>query len=189
MNDLYFIRHGKTAGNEQKRYIGRTDEPLSALGLAELAEKDAPFAEIVAVSPLVRCVESAKILYPHAKQFVVNGFRECDFGDFEGKNYAELSDNADYQEWIDSNGTLPFPHGEQPLAFRARCVEAFGDFANTLRNGQSAALVVHGGTIMAILSALALPKKDFYDWHIGNGQGVAAVWNGRTLAVGGALWQ
>ena len=127
MNELYFIRHGKTAGNEQKRYIGRTDEPLSALGRAELAEKKAPHADIVAVSPLVRCVESAKILYPHAKQFVVDGFRECDFGDFEGKNYAELFDNADYQAWIDSNGTLPFPHGEQPLAFRARCVEAFGE--------------------------------------------------------------
>ena len=191
MNELYFIRHGKTAGNEQKRYIGRTDEPLSALGRAELAEKDAPFAEIVAVSPLVRCVESAKILYPHAKQFVVNGFRECDFGDFEGKNYAELSDNADYQEWIDSNGTLPFPHGEQPLAFRARCVEAFGDFANTLRNGQSAALVVHGGTIMAVMERFAETDspRGFYDWQPENFGGWAActtreLWRDRRVLTG-----
>ena len=26
------IRHGKTPGNEERRYIGRTDEPLSARG-------------------------------------------------------------------------------------------------------------------------------------------------------------
>lgn len=189
MNKLYFIRHGKTAGNELKRYIGRTDEPLSLAGRGELAGKTAPQADVVAVSPLRRCRESAQILYPHARPLAVDGLRECDFGDFEGKNYLELADNADYQAWIDSNGTLPFPHGEEPLAFRARCVRAFEEFAGGLQEGQSAALVVHGGTIMAIFAALALPKREFYDWQIGNGQGFCAVWDGKTLAFEGKLWQ
>ena len=94
MNRLYFIRHGKTAGNELKRYIGRTDEPLSPAGRGELAGKAAPQADIVAVSPLRRCRESAQILYPHAAPLAVEGLRECDFGDFEGKNYLELAGNA-----------------------------------------------------------------------------------------------
>ena len=34
-----------------------------------------------------------------------------------------------------------------------------------------AALVVHGGTIMNIMEKYALPKKEFYEWHIGNGCG------------------
>ena len=34
-----------------------------------------------------------------------------------------------------------------------------------------AALVVHGGTIMNIMEAYALPKRAFYEWHVGNGCG------------------
>ena len=33
MIELLFIRHGATAGNLQRRYIGRTDEPLCPAGL------------------------------------------------------------------------------------------------------------------------------------------------------------
>ena len=34
-----------------------------------------------------------------------------------------------------------------------------------------AALVVHGGTIMNIMENYALPKREFYEWHVGNGCG------------------
>ena len=48
-----------------------------------------------------------------------------DFGQFEGKNYEELKDNPDYQKWIDSNGTLPFPGGESREQFIRRSMEGF----------------------------------------------------------------
>ncbi len=48
-----------------------------------------------------------------------------DFGQFEGKNYEELKDNPDYQKWIDSNGTLPFPGGEPREQFIRRSMEGF----------------------------------------------------------------
>ncbi|MDO4478448.1 MAG: histidine phosphatase family protein [Lachnospiraceae bacterium] len=35
---LYFIRHGKTPGNEEHRYIGRTDEGLSPAGEAMIRQ-------------------------------------------------------------------------------------------------------------------------------------------------------
>ena len=34
---------------------------------------------------------------------------------------------------------------------------------------KTAAFVIHGGGIMAILGEFARPKRDFYDYHIGNG--------------------
>ena len=37
-----FIRHGKTEGNLEMRYVGRTDEPLSFSGIAELMKNDYP---------------------------------------------------------------------------------------------------------------------------------------------------
>ena len=33
---VYLIRHGMNAGNREKRYIGRTDEPLCSEGIAAL---------------------------------------------------------------------------------------------------------------------------------------------------------
>ena len=189
MNRIYLIRHALTAGNEQKRYIGRTDEPLSERGILSLRGRKAPPADVVAVSPLRRCLQTADILYPDRAHVVVRDFVECDFGDFEGKNYAELAKNADYAAWVQSGGVLPFPHGEEPAAFRKRCAQAFLRFVQRLREGQSAALVVHGGTIMAIFAALALPKREFYDWQIENGQGFGAVWDGKALAFEGKLWQ
>ena len=36
MIHLLFIRHGATAGNLEKRYIGSTDEPLCDIGIAQV---------------------------------------------------------------------------------------------------------------------------------------------------------
>ena len=46
-----------------------------------------------------------------------------DFGEFEGRNYAQLNGDPRYQAWIDSGGTLAFPGGESREAFIARCVD------------------------------------------------------------------
>ena len=43
------------------------------------------------------------------------------FGSFEGKTYFDLNGNEDYQRWIDSGGTLPFPDGESRAEFITRC--------------------------------------------------------------------
>ena len=51
---LIFIRHGKTAGNLERRYIGRTDEPLCDEGIAEILGKEYPDADIVVASPMFR---------------------------------------------------------------------------------------------------------------------------------------
>ena len=59
---VYLIRHGKTQGNVERRYIGSTDQPLCPQGRAELAGKTAPAADRIIASPLLRCREPAEIL-------------------------------------------------------------------------------------------------------------------------------
>ncbi len=180
---IILIRHGKTAGNLEGRYVGRTDEPLCEAGREAIAGRKLPRAEKLFVSPLLRCRETAEILWPGRDQIVVPGLRECDFGDFEMKNYAELNGNADYQAWIDSNGTLPFPGGESQTTFQARCCAAFEQVAEELLKEKAdsaeksvpvAAFVVHGGTIMAVLSQFGVPKKGYFDWQVKNGEGFIA---------------
>ena len=112
MIKLWLIRHGKTEGNKLSRYIGTTDEPLCQEGTEFLHKMDYPKVQAVYVSPLKRCVQTAEILFPGEPVHIIEELAECDFGEFENKNYKELEGNRHYQEWIDSNGTLHFPGGE-----------------------------------------------------------------------------
>lgn len=170
---LWLIRHGMTEGNRHQRYIGVTDEPLCEEGRKLLGTDRYPKVQALFVSPLKRCRETAEILFGMQEQRVVELLAECDFGEFENKNYKELADNPHYQEWIDSNGTLPFPGGESKEACADRNLKGFEEVLEICRNEEitEAALVVHGGTIMNIMEAYALPKKAFYEWHVGNGDG------------------
>ena len=199
MAELILIRHGKTAGNLLGRYIGsRTDEPLCDEGREGLAGKQMPEVERLYVSPMKRCVETAEILWPEfdqKKMQKVTDLRECDFGDFENKNYKELSGNGDYQAWIDSNGTLPFPNGESMDAFKSRCLEAFARIVEEVSGAEQewiasgktgifrAGIVVHGGTIMAILEQYGYPKAAYFDYQVKNGCGYRL-----TPVEGTRLW-
>ena len=199
MAELILIRHGKTAGNLLGRYIGsRTDEPLCDEGREGLAGKQLPEVERLYVSPMKRCVETAEILWPgfdRKKMQKVTDLRECDFGDFENKNYKELSGIGDYLAWIDSNGTLPFPNGESMDAFKNRCREAFARIVEEVSGAEQewiasgktgifrAGIVVHGGTIMAILEQYGYPKAAYFDYQVKNGCGYRL-----TPVEGTRLW-
>ncbi len=168
---IVLIRHGKTQGNLEGRYIGcRTDEGLCEAGMEELKGKQYPPVQRIYVSPLLRCLETARLIYPTLPLQIVPDFRECDFGDFEGKNYAELNGRADYQAWIDSNGVLPFPGGESQAELIARTVRAFDRLLPVFEE-QDCAVIAHGGTLMAIMSAYAQPKRDYFFYQVKNGAG------------------
>lgn len=173
MLKIWLIRHGMTEGNRHQRYIGVTDEPLCPDGIATLKKYTYPQVEALFVSPLRRCQETAAILFPEQKMRIIDQLAECDFGDFENKNYKELSNDPRYQAWIDSNGIMAFPGGESKEECAARNLEGFQRAVTVcIREKISeAAMVVHGGTIMNIMEAYALPKKEFYEWHVDNGCG------------------
>ena len=168
---LLLIRHGLTAGNLEKRYIGRTDEPLCEAGIRQLKQMHYPECEVLTVSPMRRCTETAKLLFPHQTAHICDDFRECDFGAFEGRNYHELSGEPAYQAWIDSGGTGAFPRGESPAHFRERSCAAFTETVRKFASAKSVAMVVHGGTIMSVLAAFAQPHRDYFDWMTENGRG------------------
>lgn len=184
--ELYFIRHAQTQGNIERRYIGKTDEPLSEAGVACFCNAAYPAAGRVYASPMLRCVQTARILYPVNELNIVSDFRECDFGDFENRTYKELKDLPAYRLWIE--GKASPPGGESLKAFQNRCCAAFRDIIDRAlgENLQSAAFVVHGGTIMAILERFAAPRRRLYEWQPPNMGGWAAhtdrmLWDGQNL--------
>lgn len=174
---ISLIRHGSTAGNLQRRYIGTTDEPLCREGRETLeawkADGIYPQAARVIVSPMQRCLETAEVLYPDVTPEIYPEFRETDFGLYEGKSYEELMQDSTlksvYQEWVDSDGRMPFPQGESMEQMKSRCAEGFEKLVPTLSS--DTAMVVHGGTIMSLLQMYATPQRDYYDYQCANGAG------------------
>lgn len=164
---IHLIRHGSTQGNLSGRYIGVTDEPLCPLGVEELKGRTYPPCERVYASPMLRCVQTARTIYPNVELLTVEGFREINFGEFEGSNYLELSNSPHYQAWIDSNGTLPFPNGESREDFIRRTCDAFNAVVSGL-DLNHVSMVVHGGTIMAVMQSLY--GGEYFDYQVKNGE-------------------
>ena len=177
---VFLIRHGKTQGNLEGRYVGSTDEPLCPLGAGELLGRAAPPVERLYSSPMRRCLQSAQLLYPRLAPIPVDGLRESDFGDFEYRTYEQLQDCPAYRAWIASGGRQAPPGGETSEAFRRRCLGSFLQaLASCRKDGvERVAFLIHGGVMMALLEMLADPLQPFYHWQAKNGGGWAAqaVW-------------
>ena len=180
---IIFIRHLKTPGNEKRQYIGRTDEDLSEQAVEVFRQRQEksisdlyPLVQYIISSPLKRCIQTAGLIYPGQEISVEPMLRECDFGEYEQKTYEELKNEPEYIRWMESGGMTVFPGGEEQTSFRRRCVDGVKRWiARLLEDGaDSAAFVVHGGTIMAVLSELAEDKHEFYHWQVENGGGYVA---------------
>ena len=92
-----FLRHGRTAWNEQGRMQGRRDIALSERGRGEVRAWRLPSASIAATpvvtawasSPLRRAVETAEILCGATPQREA-ALIEMDWGEWEGFDLDEL---------------------------------------------------------------------------------------------------
>ena len=168
--EILLVRHGATAGNLLHRHIGVTDEPLCPEGRAALSVLDAT-VDTVYVTPLQRTQQTAAILFPQAVQKIVEGLREMNFGAFENKNYQELAHDPSYQAWVDGWCEGPCPGGESRKQFCDRVCHAFSELVDRALEAQQPRLVIvaHGGTIMAVGEAFAVPKKEYFDWKVSNG--------------------
>ena len=86
---IHFIRHGMTEANINGQYAGSWDIPVCEEGkkkLIDLKENfEYPNVKEHYSSPLSRCLQTCDIIYPEAKINIVDGLKEWDFGDWEGK--------------------------------------------------------------------------------------------------------
>ena len=171
--EIVLIRHGKTEGNKEKRYIGRTDQPLSEEGIAGIKENLGryPSVEKVYASPMKRTRQTAELIYPGQASELVDGLREMDMGVFEGKNHAELKNRPSYILWVATRGKISIPGGESMKDFGKRTMDAFTQVLGDMQAEgiKRSAVVAHGGTIMSIVSQLA--DDDYYKYMVNNGEG------------------
>ena len=174
---ISLYRHGKTAANDNGQYIGTTDLPLSDFGRNELCDKKEKFVyprfERVYTSPLLRCTETAEILFPDREIVVAEEFRELHFGKFEGKTADELLRDEAYRTWLKGGMDAKPPEGESVAEL---CIRTYQGFYRILlemmqEDFQHVAIVTHAGVISNALACFGVPKMDPKQIRIAPGEG------------------
>lgn len=169
---LYWIRHGETDWNRQKRLQGNVDIPLNAQGLTiaretALGMKQAGLTfDRVYTSPLSRARATARILCPGRDLWVEERLREISFGDLEGTCYQEVS-----------RLPMPAPGGESSQALQGR-VAAFLAEVTACRENRGKRILVstHGAVIRSLLMYIkGIPHEDFWQGSVSKNCGVTIL--------------
>ena len=174
---IHFIRHGLTEANLTGKYAGVWDIPVCSEGIEKLhGLKDIykyPCVEEYYSSPLQRCIQTCDIVYPQTHPVVVEGLKECNFGDWEGKTTQELTGDELYLKWMNRGNDISPPNGESWSTLYNRIRATFERIVESMmrRKVTSASVFTHGGVIMTILAMYGIPRADFYEWMVDNGCG------------------
>lgn len=185
---IHFIRHGAIDETLSGKYIGTTDVPLSDKGKMDLKKLDYeyryPGTQVVFTSPLKRCTETCKILYPEQNPLSIANLSECNFGEWEGKTADELKSDPDFEKWLAGDNSVKPPRGESNADFTRRICRMFESIVEGLmKTGTTESVIVtHGGVIMTLLAVYGLPQAKPFEWTMDNGFGY-------SMRVTPMLWQ
>jgi broad specificity phosphatase PhoE len=157
------LRHGQTPMSVQKRYAGRSDVPLTETGVLQAAAAAKRLASagigVIVTSPLLRATRTA--------QEVAEGFRETDFGVWEGLTFVEVRQRwpAEMTAWLADAAVAP-PGGESLAEVSARVTEALHRVLAD-REQQTILIVSHVTPIKTLVAAALLaPPAALYRMHL-----------------------
>jgi len=156
------LRHGQTPMSVERRYAGRTDVPLTDAGVqqAAAAAKRLASAGIGAIvsSPLQRTVRTAEEVAAVTGVPVVtdDGFRETDFGVWEGLTFAEVCERwpSELTAWLADPEVAP-PGGESFAQVSERVTAALHRVLAE-RERQTVLIVSHVTPIKTLVAAALL---------------------------------
>ena len=181
--EIYFVRHGQTIWNVEKRFQGLSDSPLTELGITQaklLGEKlkDIKFDKFYSTS-LKRANDTANYIKGNRKQKVeiFDDFVEISMGDMEGikqedfkKLYPEQVKNFFFNQLEYDPSSFG---GESFLEVRERVIRGLNKFIELNKNYERVLVVSHGATLKTLLHYIsgkdistlsdeAIPKNTSY---------------------------
>ena len=170
---IYFIRHGETIWNKEKKIQGQSDIPLNEYGI-ELAHitadaiEDIPF-DIVFSSPLIRAKETAEILVKNKNLTIHEDdrLREMSFGEGEGESLPQIHSHPEMKlhNFIHNPGEyIPPIGGETFEELYERCKSFIDDVILPAEKKYDTMLIVgHGALIRGFIHNITnRPSKDFW---------------------------
>ncbi len=167
------LRHGQTLMSVERRYSGRSDAPLTAAGVQQAAAAGKHLAGadigVIITSPLLRTVQTAQEVATVVGAPVVtdDGFRETDFGAWEGLTFAEVRERwpDEMANWMADPQVAP-PGGESFTDVSARVTGALQRVLAE-REGQRVLIVSHVTPIKTLVAAALLaPPSALYRMHL-----------------------
>ncbi len=168
---LVLLRHGETALTPQKRFSGvRGDPPLSETGVAQAKRAAGALAaradiDAIVSSPAARCQQTAQAVAEALRLpiRVDDGWREADFGQWEGLTFAEVRDKwpDELAAWLASPAVAP-PGGES-FAEADRRVRVTADRTLARFPGKTVLVVSHVTPIKTLVRlALEAPPTALF---------------------------
>jgi ribonuclease H / adenosylcobalamin/alpha-ribazole phosphatase len=163
------LRHGETPWSVERRFAGAGDIPLTDTGAAQARAAAAALAsagiDAIVSSPLRRCRDTAKEIAAVVGAPVreEDGFRETDFGAWEGLTFAEARERwpEHLSAWLADPALAP-PDGES-FADTARRVRTALDKLMVRYRHQTVLVVSHVTPIKLLLrQALLAPPEALY---------------------------
>jgi probable phosphoglycerate mutase len=157
---LLLVRHGETEFTARRRYSGRGDVPLSDRGRIQADATAgriaalAPSVAAVVSSPLSRCTVTAQTIarvLGGVPVTVEDDLVECDFGDWEGRTFAEVRAEwpGELDAWLVSTNVAP-PGGESFNAVATRVRRAVAALHKAYE-GETVVLVSHVSPLKILL--------------------------------------
>ncbi|MFC1664116.1 histidine phosphatase family protein [Pseudomonadota bacterium] len=160
---LYFVRHGQTDWNLQRRFQSRSDIPLNATGISQAKRIQKEFHkrnlnfQAVHSSPLGRAFETAKIIVAGSGLSIQlePTFVELDLGAYEGRFEDDLAQEhgEQYGAWQSSEFTLSAPGGETIFEAVERIHDALFNLRQPAIDGDIL-VVAHQAVFMAMKLAI-----------------------------------
>ncbi|HYC55301.1 MAG TPA: histidine phosphatase family protein [Candidatus Binatia bacterium] len=174
---LFFLRHGETEWNRQRRIMGDMDIPLSARGREQCqgmaALLDGFGIARIRSSPLLRARQTAEVM-AQALGLPVEydeGLVEVRFGEWQGKTYDEIFGDPRFHSFVADPVAHPTPGGETIADVQARGLASAGNVAA----GDRILMVSHGDIIRSVLCHyMSIPLSEFRRIRVDN-CGLAAV--------------
>jgi broad specificity phosphatase PhoE len=167
------LRHGQTPMSVQKRYAGRTDAPLTDTGVQQAAAAAKRLAQAgigaIVSSPLQRTVRTAEEVSAVTGVPAVtdDGFRETDFGAWEGLTFAEVRERwpSEMTAWLADPSVAP-PGGESFVRVSERVTAALHRVLAE-RASQTVLIVSHVTPIKTLVAAALLaPPAALFRMHL-----------------------
>lgn len=143
MEIIYFV-HGTTFDNATSKCSGWRQVELNDLGKQQAIDlgKNTDYNfDVIFTSDLIRAIETSKLAWPDVKKVVDPRLRECNYGDFDGKDSSLVKFN-DHIE-------IEFPNGESLRDVEKR----IRDFLNDIKlnyEDSSVGIIAHRATQLAI---------------------------------------
>jgi len=170
---IYFVRHGETIWNKEKKIQGRSDIPLNEYGkelgmITADALKDIPF-DIVYSSPLIRAKETAEILVKDRNLVIHedNRLLEMSFGEGEGESLPEIHAHPEMKlhNFIHNPGEYTPPAGGETFEeLYERCKNFIEEVIIPAEEKYNTMLIVgHGALIRGFIHNINnRPSSDFW---------------------------